>query len=297
MLALGFVASLLLSASHAVPCGPAKYSSVVVFGDSYSDNGNGFAMTNQTWPADPAYYKGRFSNGPVWPEYLAASLGIPLHDHAHGGATTSNALVRGYTGRKGNQLVPSLEDQVDKYLSTERDEATPVDSALFILWGGVNDALANQSITPAQSANVLSSLVTKLQDAGAAHFLLLGFPDLSMIPWDSLIDGASREMLHDYSVGLGEQLGRLAERVSMSSEARANYISLAPLFHSFGFYKEGWKAAGFDQFGLYGSCLVGAYTKAPRTLCADPEKRVYWDEFHPSRKAHELIAKTIRKTL
>lgn len=61
---------------------------LVVFGDSFSDDGNGaWVLTNHTWPADPAYYGGRFSNGPIWAEYVAKALGWNLFDYAIGGGT------------------------------------------------------------------------------------------------------------------------------------------------------------------------------------------------------------------
>ena len=121
-------------------------SHVVVFGDSYSDNGDGFAAyaryvlrTNsvrsealfaprginsfatvaqadvalekpqhlamepytvsvcrvvlQTWPEEP-YFKGRWSNGPMWIEEAAASLKVNLTDYAAGGATTGSVPGR-----------------------------------------------------------------------------------------------------------------------------------------------------------------------------------------------------------
>ncbi len=61
------------------------YGSVVVYGDSLSDNGNLFAATGN--PGAP-YYQGRRSDGPVAVEYVASRLGVPLIDHAWIGATT-----------------------------------------------------------------------------------------------------------------------------------------------------------------------------------------------------------------
>src|SRR5580700_5150096 len=61
------------------------FTSVVVYGDSLSDNGNLFAATGQ--PPAP-YFEGRRSNGPVAVEQLATALGVPLHDFAWIGATT-----------------------------------------------------------------------------------------------------------------------------------------------------------------------------------------------------------------
>ena len=122
-------------------------SHVVVFGGSYSDNGDGFAKyaqfvlrTNsvrpealfalrcmssfllmaqaksrqqtsenirscsshnlaiyrlmlQTWPEEP-YFKGRWSNGPMWIEEAVAALGVGLADYAAGGATTGSVPGR-----------------------------------------------------------------------------------------------------------------------------------------------------------------------------------------------------------
>jgi hypothetical protein len=59
--------------------------SVIVYGDSLSDNGNLFAATGQP---GPPYYQGRRSDGPVAVEQLATALGVPLVDFAWIGATT-----------------------------------------------------------------------------------------------------------------------------------------------------------------------------------------------------------------
>ncbi|PFH61527.1 hypothetical protein XA68_17104 [Ophiocordyceps unilateralis] len=282
---------LLLATASAAPIVRSGYSALVVFGDSFSDNGNGYASTKHAWPADPAYYQGRFSNGPVWPEDLAATLSTPLHDYAQGGATTDNAMVQGYTGRKGDIPVPSLTDQVNQFLAKP-----PVDlaSSLVILFGGVNDVLLNSNITAARSAGVIGRLVSKLRDAGALHFVLVNVPDLSLIPYDAYIDDGLQAVLRDYAEHLGGHLRRVAQRISSAS---VKVVDMIPLFRSFNVYEKGWKAAGFDQFGLYGSCLVGAYSEAPRSLCSDPDRRVFWDVYHPSRKTHALMAEEIRKAL
>ena len=39
-----------------------QYKRLIVFGDSFSDNGSGaWVVSNETWPADPAYYNHTFS--------------------------------------------------------------------------------------------------------------------------------------------------------------------------------------------------------------------------------------------
>ena len=67
-------------------CFAAPITSVVVYGDSLSDNGNLFAVSGQ--PASPPYFNGRRSNGLVAVEDVANTLGVPLKDFAWVGATT-----------------------------------------------------------------------------------------------------------------------------------------------------------------------------------------------------------------
>lgn len=53
--------------------GAALFGNIVAFGDSLTHNGNLYAATEATGgiPPAPSYSNGRFSNGPVWVEYLA----------------------------------------------------------------------------------------------------------------------------------------------------------------------------------------------------------------------------------
>ena len=37
---------------------------------------------------------------------------------------------------------------------------------------------------------------------------------------------------------------------------------------------------GLDPDTSTKSCLVGAYGEAPRTQCNDPNKYIFWDEYH-----------------
>src|SRR3954468_24545511 len=80
-----FALQFVLIAGTALTVAAAPFASVVVCGDSLSDNGNFFGATGQ--PPGP-YFAGRSSNGPVAAELLASILGTPLQDFAWAGATT-----------------------------------------------------------------------------------------------------------------------------------------------------------------------------------------------------------------
>lgn len=64
-------------------CPTVHFDRLVVHGDSFSDNGNVYELSNHSWPRDDFYYKGRFSNGPVWSDH-ASSLTIILYPIARG---------------------------------------------------------------------------------------------------------------------------------------------------------------------------------------------------------------------
>ncbi|KAJ2358981.1 hypothetical protein H4S01_006197, partial [Coemansia sp. RSA 2610] len=60
---------------------PVVNPTLYVFGDSLSDTGRLQAMTHGLIPP-PAYWKGRFSSGPVWNEYLSLLMNTRLDNRA-----------------------------------------------------------------------------------------------------------------------------------------------------------------------------------------------------------------------
>lgn len=163
------------------------YASFVVFGDSLSDNGNGsYKLTNMTWPADKAYFNGRFSNGPTYVEYLANDLGIPvLRDHAYGGSTINNSFIAGGTGFNSTIPVPATADQVQAYYKSATDKRKNAKD-LVLISGGNNDAFfLPADMDPKEAAQTAAADLIKVANTayshGARHFVLPegGWPSLS----------------------------------------------------------------------------------------------------------------------
>ena len=67
----------------------APYSAMYVFGDSLTDTGNVSLATFGLLPVSPPYADRSFSNGPVWAQDLAKSLGLPPLQPSLAGAPTS----------------------------------------------------------------------------------------------------------------------------------------------------------------------------------------------------------------
>ena len=253
-------------------------------------------------------FGGRFSNGPVWVEYVAGNLSVPLVDYAVGGgafssfssfsskanipttfigaATTSNTLVQGFTGPASTIPVPSVADQVASFLALP--PSALLTNPLFIFLAGANDPLFNPNITAAQSFRALADARAQLAAAHPrAHVLALGYPDLSRLPADFYMDPAGQRVLRVFTKEL-DALWRSEVRavsgshladVQAADGARLMYVDARPLFALFEYY--GTPATyGFAPLGAYGSCLTGAYGEtAEVTLCADAEEHVWWDEY------------------
>jgi phospholipase/lecithinase/hemolysin len=149
---------------------------LIVFGDSLSDNGNLYQFSNQTFPPFP-YFQGRFSNGPVWIEDLAARLNACLEDHAFGGAFTD---TRNYNSDIVPYVpgAPGMQTTINDYLASHK-RLDP--KALYVVWGGANDYLNGQTNPYVPVGNIINE-VQALSARGAKSFLIPNLPDLGSLP-------------------------------------------------------------------------------------------------------------------
>jgi phospholipase/lecithinase/hemolysin len=158
-------------------------SSIVVYGDSLSDNGNLYSLAGQP---GPPYYMGRLSNGPVAVEQMATDLGATLHDFAYAGATTGigNLADNGTATGFGFANLPGM---LTEYNST-KSLLTPYLGSLFIVWGGANDFSDPSPLdtTPAAVASRAISdiltIVAGLRAQGVTNILVPGMPNLGLTP-------------------------------------------------------------------------------------------------------------------
>src|ERR1700737_4373429 len=107
-------------------------SRLVVFGDSLSDSGNLFHLIGIP---QPPYWRGHFSNGPVYAEQLARWLKLPLADRAFGGADASNT----------SPLPINLSGQIAGYLAHLKGHApSPHTAALINIGSNDYEAILSQ---------------------------------------------------------------------------------------------------------------------------------------------------------
>jgi outer membrane lipase/esterase len=186
-----------------LPASASLYNSLVVFGDSLSDNGNNASaglydptqiITGNTYVPTNTYAVKTYSNGPVWASDVAAKLGVTLlpslqggTDFAFGGATT------GTPGPGPGGFPFSLLAQANQYLGATSNVASP--NALYVIEGGGNNARAALTAIaggaqpgPTILATALSfaanigTIVDQLQAAGAQHIVVWDTPNVGLAP-------------------------------------------------------------------------------------------------------------------
>lgn len=157
-----------------------RFDTVVVFGDSLSDNGNIYRFLWHYLPASPPYYDGRFSDGPVWVEqlfahYFPAGNSDGFQDYAVGGA----GAVLSY--RENLPFTLSMEITDYLYWHTYGKKET----SLFVVWIGANNYLngpTNEEAITDSVTSAISSGIERLISVGGDKFLIINLPDMGRLP-------------------------------------------------------------------------------------------------------------------
>lgn len=162
------------------------FSSLLVFGDSLSDTGNAFAATAGQFPPAP-YFNGRFSNGPVHSDLLAAQFaaaGRPTFNLAFGGAQA----VKAVPSDPLQPDIPDFEDQ--RLLGTGLPAVAVGPRPLALVFFGGNDvfnaALNNTTLAGAVAEGMAAANAVKDQiamfDASVRDILLYNLGDVGASP-------------------------------------------------------------------------------------------------------------------
>lgn len=283
--------ALSVAALASAPASAGPYNTLVVFGDSLSDNGNNAAaglfdplqvVTGNTYIPSNTYASGTYSNGLVWASDFATMIGLPLApsvgggtDFAFGGATT------GAPGPGPNGFPFSLLVQTGQYLAATGNHASA--NGLYVIAGGGNDArdalaaIGGGANIPATilatatsfAANV-GTMVDALQAAGAQHIIVWDAPNVGLAP--AVVASGAADLATFLSASMNSTLAaRLAGEAGVTT------------FDLFGLGTQ--IAANPELFGLTNiSDACGAVAGANCSQYA------YWDGIHPTAATHRIVA-------
>lgn len=248
-----------------------------IFGDSLSDVGLLSQTNRQSSPGLP-YVQGRYSNGPVWVEYLADHLQLSsnqTHYLAYGGATTGGAGSDSFSASNGSAL--SVLDQVK--LVTQRSSQPINPDALAVVWAGANDYLQGNTTPTVPVANIIEAIAS-LMEAGANRFLVANLPDLGYLP--ETRNSPYSDALSSLTQNHNQELNRLlSELVQQHVDTHLQIIML----DVYDLYQQAITQP--NQFGF--SNVTDACLSTNQTICDNPEQFLFWDGIHPTTFAHEVL--------
>ncbi|CAF0721644.1 unnamed protein product [Adineta steineri] len=262
------------------------FDKIIVFGDSNTDGGNVYKLTNNTWPITPPYYQGRFTNGPNWFDRLNASS---KSNYAYGGATTDNNFVKGYT-KLNLVLVPGIRQQIASYFNDTLNTTINFNRTMYILWAGGNDFIANSSITVSSLTNSFMNSVRDLLKFGAKNILIFNQAPIQVYPY------FSRQNLSATYTALTLQINN-ALQASLNS-TRNNYTNVS--IQTFDLNALVTKVVANQSYPFANNvskCWDNVNLTTVALLCSDPTTYVFIDSIHMTTPVHQLIADAVTPLL
>ncbi|HTS52309.1 MAG TPA: SGNH/GDSL hydrolase family protein [Burkholderiales bacterium] len=300
-----------------------RAGSLVIFGDSLSDTGNNafvFDAAGASQGVPPGTLRspvptpdntfiptlpyatpvgGRYSNGPVWAESFAQSLGLSAvasnlggTDYAYGGARVGPlGPVNPFQDFPQNFPL-SLTTQVATFLL--QHPQAPAD-ALYIVEGGGNDARdiiqeAGQDIMhgvnplpdilagAASYADYVNDMVDELQTAGANNIVVWNTPNLGVAP-AIIASGAS---------DLGSEVASLMNQ-ALDQDLTDEITKGARIFDAYGLVT--YVTEHPQLFGLAPDVTDACSAMANIDACQQADFRYFfWDGIHPTTAGQEVFA-------
>lgn len=269
-----------------------KIEQIYTFGDSLSDVGNVFNATKQSnnvgFPPAP-YFKGRFSNGPVWVEYLAKSLKLnpvpytTLPPTAFSSPNGINYAFGGSSSGLNNATFPTAPfpgtlAQVNLFtggLAANQQAANP--KALYIVWAGANDYLFGNVTNPQQPVANISNAINKLAAAGAKNIMVLNLGDLGKLPGTRSTQFSPQltTLTNAHNLALSRTVTDLKRTLPSVNIMPVDVNTLV--------------STAVKYPGVFGFKNVTEACLKNNTVCATPNQYLFWDDFHPTTSAHRQI--------
>jgi phospholipase/lecithinase/hemolysin len=252
-------------------------------------------------PVSPPYFEGRFSNGAVASEGLAAQLGLTAEPSLLGG--TNYAFGGSRTPRAKLPELPGLLTQVDIFIA---DHSRSDSEALYMLVAGSNDLRDLLLAGPASSEQTQAAVQTivgnimeaieRLAEHQAATFLVLNVPNLSRTPESQAVgfQEAARALVTSFNQVLASALNTLEAELGIRI-VRVDTFGLVERIVA--------RPTRFGLTNITDACLTletSPFLGNPfdgGTPCENPDEHLFWDFIHPSAAVHRILATVSRQVL
>jgi phospholipase/lecithinase/hemolysin len=266
-----------------------QFSQMVIFGDSLSDMGN-VKDSIMNMPAVPPYWQGRFSNGPVWAEYVAAELGLSLQHGTGSGEGNNRAYGGSQTGQGYSYiLLPNTGTQINNYLANVHSSFNSTD--LVVIWSGGNDFLYGLADANTTHANMVSHVEAVIQ-AGAKNILLPNLPPLELTPE---VRNKSSNQQQQIAASISSYNSALAYSMPTLASTHGVDIMLVDTHSMFYDFMHNSTYLGLTNLVDMACQSSGSILPLPICNSGDPvvsnvDEYVFFDKAHPTAAMHELIS-------
>jgi len=276
------------------------YSRIFIFGASFMDSGNHFAVTGET--AHPPFELISFAsygvgghrptNGRTWVEVLAQEMELTewakpaYRDPAFGNYAFSYGRAREVAFPFGKSLTTQVTDWINNGYCTD----APMEDTLFIVDSGYADLLDIMAAPDFPSimaimegmAGSIAGNINTLYDCGARNLLFAYLPPVEYGPISN--GGLPPDQIEPVLSWIYNN-EFLQPIVVEPNAARMNLsaIDLFLFFHGI--------VAMPEYYGLTNitdACVTPYVTKG--AFCKNRDEYLFWDQLHPTKEAHALIA-------
>jgi outer membrane lipase/esterase len=275
------------------------YSRIFIFGASFMDSGNHFALTGETAhpPFELINYAGygvgghRPTNGHTWVEVLAQDMKLTewakpaYRDSAYGNYAVAYGRA---TDVLPDPVEPSLYDQVTQWINNgycTGGPTSPMNDTLFIVDSGYADAL--DLLDGHDPVAVLSGMTSGVADnlyrlhaCGARNVLFAYTAPLEkspIVPEDPTQPSLSA--IYNYLFLQPVVAGYSGEPFNMNISTVDFFAFISTMLNS------------PDVYGLTNvteTCITPYVTRG--AFCKNRDEYFFWDALHPTKKVHALLA-------
>jgi len=292
---VALLALLPLATATAVADTDHGYSRMFIFGASFMDPGNNFAVTGETAhpPFDPISFTSygvgghHYSNGRTWVEVMAQEMGLTpwakpaFRDPAFGNYAYGYARARPVDMPFG----PGLGDQVQAWIDNGYCTGTPMNDTLFVVDASFADFL--DILLGADPMEVIPGMIDSigtnigvLYGCGARNLLVANIPPLGTAP-------GVPEAEKGNATALSAAFNYMYLQAVIDFYAGSMNVSTVDFFHFLTFeVMASPEAFGFSN--VTDSCVTpGVFIDA---FCKDRDGYFFWDPLHPTKKGHAVRA-------
>lgn len=268
------------------------FNRVIVIGDSLSDSeGKMHHKSGGLLPRSKQYYKGKFTNGSTWIEFLAApnfmksntfhnketkTPEIELVNHSEGGAPCAS-----YSFHPKFKLLSNMAKQLKGQVFGEKD--------LSVVFLGANDYMTYGKTDVNKVINCQKEHIQKMVSNGAKNILIMGLPDLSQTPAMKACSPRKQREMQNLTIEHNNKLQDLVNILKLNKNIQINYFNVNNVMKNILNVVD---HINKETPGAYEKNIAfadGYIRRDSSPLEVDPHY-IFIDDVHPTQEVHNIIA-------